>query len=96
MSVTAAQIEALQKRHRTLEQERLQLQTKRDLAQERLREIQAAAKEQYGVSSLEELRELRQRWDAENSENLAQFEKNLEQLEQQLQSFRAGTEARAS
>lgn len=96
MAVTAAQIEALQKRHRALEQERLQLQTKRDLAQERLREIQAAAKEQYGVSSLEELRELRQRWDAENSENLAQFEKNLGQLEQQLQSFRTGTEARAS
>ncbi|OCX69192.1 hypothetical protein A6M27_15160 [Acidithiobacillus thiooxidans] len=90
MAVTTAQIEALQKRHRTLEQERLQLQTRRDLAQERLREIQATAKEQYGVTSLDELRALRQSWDAENNANLEQFEKSLTQLEQELQSFRSG------
>lgn len=88
MSVTTAQIEELQKRHRLLEQERLQLQTRRDLAQERLREIQATAKEQYGVSDLNELRELRQKWDNANTENLKKFEESLNKLETELQAFR--------
>lgn len=93
MSVTTAQIEELQKRHRLLEQERLQLQTRRDLAQERLREIQATAKEQYGVLDLNELRELRQKWDNANTENLKKFEESLNKLETELQAFR--TEGKA-
>lgn len=79
-----AQIESLQQRRQALERERVQLQTRRDLAIDKLNEIKAQAMEKFGVDSLQALRDLHRTWTAENEANLARFEQDVNHLESEL------------
>lgn len=85
---TAAYIEALQNRRQALERERVQLQARRELALDKLKELQETAQVRFGVTTLEGLRELNRTWTAENETNLQQFEADLTALEEQLQASR--------
>lgn len=90
---TTAQLEALQQRRQALERERVQLQTRRDLALDKLAEITTQAREKFGVDSLEALRELRKTWVAENEANLTRFEQDLGRLESELQAAKQSAQA---
>ena len=82
-------LEQLQKRHRALEAERVQLQAKREMAQARLQEIREQARAQYGVDYVESLRRLKAEWEAENEARLTAFAEALSQAEQGLARIRA-------
>jgi hypothetical protein len=89
----AVQIESLQQRRQALEKERVQLQTRKDLAVDKLNEIAAQAKEKFGVDSLEDLRELHRKWTTENEANLAQFEQDVRRLESELLAVKQSMQA---
>jgi len=92
----AVQIESLQQRRQALEKERVQLQTRKDLAVDKLNEIAAQAKEKFGVDSLEDLRELHRKWTTENEANLAQFEQDVRRLESELLAVKQSMQAAAN
>ena len=82
-------IEALKKRHRELENQRIAAQTNLKTATEQLEQLKKESREQYGTDDLKQLKEKLEEMKRDNERkrvdydrHLAEIEKNLDQVEQ--------------
>lgn len=77
-------LEELKARHSALERQKLQAEAEKQHLDSEEARLLAEAKEKFGVSSVEELRDLSGKAHAENEEAIALFESELNAIQEEL------------
>lgn len=77
-------IEQLQQRYQGLQTRKIQAETQRDSAQERLQELKEQAVEKYGTSDVVELKSKLEQMKTENEKKRAKYQTDLDKVDQAL------------
>ena len=77
-------IEQLQQRYQELNRKKIQAETQRDHAKERLDELKTKAKRDYGTDDVAELRRKLDNMIAENARKRAKYQEDLDKIEKGL------------
>ena len=77
-------IEALKKRHRDLEHQKVTSEANFKTATDQLEAIKKEAQEKYGTTDLQELKQKLQAMKEQNERHRAQYQKHLEEIETRL------------
>ena len=83
-SYDAKYIEDLKSRYNNLSRLKIQTETELSAAQKDLDNAMSEAEKEFGVKTLDELRELYSKKENENSEKVANFEKTISDIEAKL------------
>jgi SMC interacting uncharacterized protein involved in chromosome segregation len=74
----------LQERYHTLNTRKIQAETQRDNAKERLDELNAEAVEKYGTADVEQLKKKLEQMKTENEQKRSKYQADLDKIEQDL------------
>jgi F0F1-type ATP synthase membrane subunit b/b' len=77
-------IDVVLKKHKQLQTKKIQIETEINNLEKQRNEIIEQAKSEYGVETLEELRNLYKKLSEENEKNIKQFEEEINYIEQQV------------
>jgi hypothetical protein len=77
-------IEQLQERYQALQTRKIQAETQRDSAQERLEELKKEAVQKYGTSDVAKLKSKLEEMKAENEKKRAKYQDDLDKIDQAL------------
>jgi len=77
-------IEQLQERYQDLQKRKIQAETQRSGAEERLEELKKKAREKYGTDDLEELKTKLEQMKAENEKKRAKYQADLDKIDEGL------------
>ena len=77
-------IEALKKRHRELENQRIAAQTNLKTATDQLEQLKKESREQYGTDDLDRLREKLEEMKRDNERKRVEYDRHLAEIERNL------------
>jgi hypothetical protein len=77
-------IESLQQRYQALHTKKIQAETELKNARERLEDLKLEAREKFGTDDVAELQQKLEKMRAENEEKRAQYQADLDRIEQAL------------